>query len=233
MIRVPINKLLFVDIETVGIAPDFETLEKLYPELAYQYQHYQNYFEKRFTEHSGKTINELFYNTSALVPEFLKIVCVSFAFVGPDGEIKKTSFYGDSEKDILKDTQHLLKKIGKLDFSLCGHNVKTFDIPVLAKRMVINGLMPPSILPSYDTKPWEVKAVDTKELWQFGSFASIGSLELMCVAMDVESSKNMEVVGNKVHEAYWKDQKVEQIKEYCEKDVEVLIKVVEKLYTLE
>jgi hypothetical protein len=34
MIRVPINKLLFVDIETVGIAPDFETLEKLYPELA-------------------------------------------------------------------------------------------------------------------------------------------------------------------------------------------------------
>jgi hypothetical protein len=50
--------------------------------------------------------------------------------------------------------------------------------------------------------------------------------------MGVESSKNMEVVGNKVHEAYWKEQKLEQIKEYCEKDVEVLIKVVEKFYTL-
>ena len=98
--------------------------------------------------------------------------------------------------------------------------------------MVINGLVPPPILPSYDTKPWEIKALDTKELWQFGSFSTIGSLELMCVCMGVESSKNMEVVGNKVHEAYWKEQKIEQIKDYCEKDVEVLIKVVEKFYTL-
>jgi hypothetical protein len=50
--------------------------------------------------------------------------------------------------------------------------------------------------------------------------------------MGVESSKNMEVVGNKVHEAYWDKQQLEQIKEYCEKDVEVLINVVRKFYEL-
>jgi len=102
----------------------------------------------------------------------------------------------------------------------------------LAKRMVINGIKPPEILPNHDTKPWEIKALDTKELWQFGSFSTIGSLELMCICMGVESSKNMEVVGNKVHEAYWIDGKLEQIKDYCEKDVEVLINVVRKFYEL-
>jgi hypothetical protein len=32
--------------------------------------------------------------------------------------------------------------------------------------MIINGVYPSSILPSYDTKPWEIKAIDTKEFWQ-------------------------------------------------------------------
>jgi len=54
----------------------------------------------------------------------------------------------------------------------------------------------------------------------------------MCICMGVESSKNMEVVGNKVHEAYWQDKKLKQITEYCEKDVEVLINVVSKFYGL-
>ena len=232
MINIPINKILFIDIETVGAAPTFPVLETLNPELSYQFKHYLDWFEKRFPEHAGKGADEMFYNKSAIVAEFLKIVCISVGFVSPTGEIKTQSFYGDDEKEILKEVHHLLKKIGNLGFYLCGHNAKGFDIPVLAKRMVMNGLLPPPILPSHDTKPWEIKALDTKELWQFGSFNSIGSLELMCICMGVESSKNMEVVGNKVHEAYWEKQQIEQIKEYCEKDVEVLINVVRKFYEL-
>jgi len=232
MINIPITKILFIDIETVGAAPTFDALEAVHPELAYQFKNYLDWFEKRFPEHAGKGPEEMFYNKSALVAEFLKIVCVSVGFITNDGEIKTQSFYGDDEKVILKDVQSLLKRIGNLGFYLCGHNAKGFDIPVLAKRMVMNGLMPPQILPSHDTKPWEIKALDTKELWQFGSFTTIGSLELMCICMGVESSKNMEVVGNKVHEAYWDKQQLEQIKEYCEKDVEVLINVVRKFYEL-
>jgi len=218
MINIPITKILFIDIETVGAAPTYSVLETFQPELAYQFKNYLDWFEKRFPEHAGKGPEEMFYNKSALVAEFLKIVCVSVGFITNEGEIKTQSFYGDDEKVILK--------------YLCGHNAKGFDIPVLAKRMVMNGLMPPPILPSHDTKPWEIKALDTKELWQFGSFTTIGSLELMCICMGVESSKNMEVVGNKVHEAYWDKQQLEQIKEYCEKDVEVLINVVRKFYEL-
>ena len=44
---------------------------------------------------------------------------------------------------------------------------------------IINGIRPSKILPSYDTKPWEIKAIDTKEIWQYGSYTSIGSLYLL------------------------------------------------------
>jgi predicted PolB exonuclease-like 3'-5' exonuclease len=174
----------------------------------------------------------MFVNRAALVPEFSRIACVSVAFVTDGGETKMQSFSDPDEKKLLKDVQKLLHRIGNLGFYLCGHNVKGFDIPVLAKRMIMNGLLPPKILPGHDTKPWEIKALDTKELWQYGGYGSIASLELMCVCLGVESSKTMEVTGNKVHEAFWVKKDYEGIVKYCEKDVSVLIDVVSKLMTL-
>ncbi|NBP59461.1 3'-5' exonuclease, partial [bacterium] len=54
-------------------------------------------------------------------------------------------------------------------------------------RMIINDLMPPKILPTYDTKPWEVRAIDTRDVWQYGQYASISTLDLMCgVFLDIE-----------------------------------------------
>jgi len=121
----------------------------------------------------------------------------------------------------------------KIGFLLCGHNLKNFDIPMLAKRMIINNLMPPSILPSYDTKPWEIKAIDTKEIWQYGSYSSIGSLDLLCSSLDIPTSKDGEITGDKVHHAYWEERKLNEIAEYCEKDVLVLIDIINKLKILE
>jgi hypothetical protein len=104
---------------------------------------------------------------------------------------------------------------------------------MLAKRMVINGILPPSILPSYDTKPWEIKAIDTKEIWQFGAYTSIGSLDLLCTCMDVPSSKEGDVTGANVHDSYWNQNKLKEISEYCERDVVVLIEVIKKLKNLQ
>ena len=177
-------------------------------------------------------MNEVFKKRAALVPEFAKIICVSAAFVMDNGEVKKQTFSGDDEESLLKQTQSLLDRCGKLDFYLCGHNLKNFDIPMLAKRMIINGLNPPSILPAYDTKPWEIKAIDTKEVWQYGSYTSIGSLDLLCSVMDIPSSKEGEVTGDKVHYEYWENRKIKEISEYCERDVLVLIDIIKKLKSL-
>ena len=165
MINIPITKILFLDIETVGITKDYQTCVKEYPRVAEQFVKYIDWFHKRFPEDSQSSLDEIFTRRTALVPEFAKIVCVSVAFVMDNNEVKKQTFSSDNEGNLLKDLQTLLNRCGKLDFYLCGHNLKNFDIPMLAKRMIINDIMPSKILPSYDTKPWEVKAIDTKEIW--------------------------------------------------------------------
>jgi predicted PolB exonuclease-like 3'-5' exonuclease len=234
MINIPITKILFLDIETVGISEDYDTCESDNPEIAQQFSKYFDWFQKRFPEDAIDidAKNFMFRRRSALVPEFAKIVCVSVSFVTDKGDIKSQTFSGDDEKQVLLDSQTLLERCSKLGFYLCGHNLKNFDIPMLAKRMVINGLLPPSILPSYDTKPWEIKAIDTKEIWQFGSYTSIGSLDLMCTCMDIPSPKEGEITGEKVHDAYWVDGKLKEIAEYCERDVKVLVDVIKKLKEL-
>jgi len=233
MINIPITKILFLDIETVGGCPDFESCQKFSPEIADQFNKYFDWFLKRFPEDNGLTKDEVFTKRAALVPEFAKIVCVSVAFVLDNGETKKQSFFGEDEKKLLKEVRTLLDRCENLGFYLCGHNLKNFDIPMLAKRMIINGIRPSKILPSYDTKPWEIKAIDTKEIWQYGSYTSIGSLDLLCSCLNIQTPKDGEITGANVHSAYWEEQKINEITEYCEKDVEVLIEAIMKLKSLE
>lgn len=232
MITIPVTKILFLDIETVGVSPNWEVLLQDKPALAFQFQNYFDWFQKRFPEDANKPVSEMFVNRSALVPEFARIACVSVAFVTESGETKMQTFRDLDEYQLLIGVQKLLHRVGELGFFLCGHNVKGFDIPMLAKRMIMNGLLPPKILPGHDTKPWEIRAFDTKEFWQYGGYGSIASLELMCVCLGVESSKTMEVTGNKVHDAYWVKKDYNGIVKYCEKDVEVLIDVVKKITNL-
>ena len=232
MINIPITKILFLDIETVGGCPDLESCERFSPEIAEQFNKYFDWFLKRFPEDNESSKDDVFKKRSALVPEFAKIICVSMAFVMENGEVKKQTFSGDNEKELLTQVRTLLDRCHNLDFYLCGHNLKNFDIPMLAKRMIINGILPSKLLPSYDTKPWEVKAIDTKEIWQYGSYTSIGSLDLVCSTMGIPTPKDGEVTGDKVHHAYWIEQKLQQISEYCEKDVQVLIEFIKKLKEL-
>lgn len=233
MIKIPLTKILFLDIETVGGCKNYTECKGTNPNLASQFEKYFDWFQKRFPEDAGFPLDKVFETRAALVPEFAKIVCVSVAFVMDNGDIKKQSFFGDDERALLKECQTLLNRCGKLDFYLCGHNLKNFDIPMLAKRMIINGLMPPTLLPSYDTKPWEIKAIDTKEIWQYGAYTAIGSLDLMCSCMEVPSPKEGDVTGDKVHDAYWNKNMLLEITAYCERDVLVLIDVIKKLKELE
>jgi hypothetical protein len=103
---------------------------------------------------------------------------------------------------------------------------------MMAKRMIINGIMPSKILPSYDTKPWEVRAIDTKEIWQYGAYTAIGSLDLMCACLNIPTPKGGEVNGGMVHEAYWGHNRLDEIARYCEKDVDVLVDAIMKLKSL-
>jgi predicted PolB exonuclease-like 3'-5' exonuclease len=232
MINVPLDKILFIDIETVGIESDYPTLEKKNPKLAELFSNYESWFKKRFPEDADVTLDQLFQTRTALVPEFARIVTVCLGIVDQSGKFKTTIFSDENERSLLIDLRKTLFRCGELGYFLCGHNVKNFDIPMMAKRMIINNILPPKIFPTYDTKPWEVKAIDTRDVWQYGQYASISTLDLMCGVMGVESSKSDEMDGSRVHEVFYKEKNIDKINTYCEKDVKVLYEVVKKLQNL-
>ena len=132
-----------------------------------------------------------------------------------------------------------LFKADKLGFRICGHNIKNFDLPYIGKKILINGLTIPSILPTYNDKPWETKVVDTKEVWGFNSYIGLSSLDLICASLGIHSPKDGDLKGENMHHYYydWPEGKEvelgvrrdDNIKEYCEKDVVATINLVKHI----
>ena len=232
MIEHSINKLLFFDIETVGMTPDLNSLEENYPEHYRLFINYLDWFRRKYNDTENMDAEEIYENKSALIPEFGKIVCASFSFITPKGDIHTQTFSDDDEKVLLLQIKDILEKVYTLDFHLCGHNIKNFDIPYLGKKFLSNGIKPPKILPSYSTKPWEIKAIDTKELWGFSSNYGLSSLDLMSVSMGIESPKTGSLSGKDVHSKYWFDREIDKISQYCEEDVKSLLQIIKKIYNL-
>ena len=73
----------------------------------------------------------------------------------------------------------------------------------------------------------------TKEIWQYGAYTAIGSLDLMCACLEIPTPKDGEINGGMVHDAYWSQNRLKEIGEYCERDVEVLIHAIKKLKELQ
>ncbi len=60
MIQVPLTKLLFFDIETVGLYKDYSGLEENHPALTKQFHNYFDWFQKRFPEDLGLDHSQVF-----------------------------------------------------------------------------------------------------------------------------------------------------------------------------
>jgi len=238
-----VEKLLFFDIESVS---QYKDLYDMPVDKLKMWESYYDSFRKKVTDESiiptpeeielgrdyQKEVNrEVYRQTAAFFPEFGKVACVSMAFVTKSGEIRFESFYGEDEVHILNETRKVFDKIEPLGFELCGQSIKMFDIPFLGKRYFINGMKPPKLFPTHETKPWDLRVVDTKEVWQFGNNWSLGSLDLICSVLDVDSPKNGDVKGDSVTTNYWEGNH-EEIKEYCERDVKALVDIITKLNNL-
>lgn len=176
---------------------------------------------------------------TSLIPEFGRIVCASFCHLVIDtttgttvyrGRIK--SYYDNkatstSEKTLVLDpVNDLLTKLGKTGkrYRLMGHNIKKFDIPFLAKRMIIHSIAPPDQLQTWGKKPWEIDSVDTGELWSMGDWGNYSSLDLLSCVLGVPSSKTT-MKGEYVGASFWLLKKYEEIKDYCEEDVKCAARI--------
>lgn len=217
--KLHLDKILFLDIETVPQVYNFNGLDEKTKEL----------FEAktRFMQNDEKTFESLYNDRGGIYAEFGKIICISVGFIHETRtgkEIRMKSFYHDDEETLLKQFKSLLdEKIGH-DFILCGHNAKEFDFPYICRRMLVNGMRIPRQLDIMGKKPWEVNLLDTMELWKFGDYKAYTSLALLCHIFNIPTPKD-DISGADVAKVYYEENNLERIKIYCEKDVVALIQL--------
>jgi hypothetical protein len=221
--EVNINKVLFLDIETVPAAPSYDAL----PENA---QRLWNKKADQLRRNEDETAAEL-YGRAGIYAEFGKIVCVSSGIIhqkeGND-YLRLASFYGDDEQQLLTQFAELLAAhFNTSQHYLCAHNGKEFDFPYLARRMLINGVKIPSALDLAGKKPWEVRHLDTMELWKFGDYKHFTSLELLTHLFGIPTPKD-DLDGSQVKIVYWVEKNLERIVSYCQKDVIALTQLFRK-----
>ncbi len=211
--KLNLNEILFLDIETVPLYPKFEMLSEKEKQL---------WTKKASRLISDNETSEDIYSKAGIYAEFGKIVCISTGFISEkDGtkEFRLKSFFGDDEKELLLAFAEMLNThYNKDKYYLCAHNGKEFDYPYIARRMLLNGIKLPKILNISGLKPWEVKHLDTMEMWKFGDYKSYTSLDLLTTIFNIPTPKD-DIDGSQVYKVYYQENDLARIVKYCEKDV--------------
>ena len=224
-----LTKAVFFDLET---AAEYESLDLLLlanKKKAELWSKRCDYLRSRFEENKYLTDEELYIEKAALTPEFARIVCATFARLswtedGPSLIVK--SYSSDSEIEVLEGIHKVFEKFFNLKF--VGHNIKRFDVPMMCKRLLINGYSLPKGLLIHNLKPWEMPFIDTSEVWSFGAWQEgFTSLDLLATSIGLDSPKE-EIQGSEVNSYFWKGE-IEKITKYCERDVMTTTNILLKL----
>jgi uncharacterized protein YprB with RNaseH-like and TPR domain len=216
---IKLESILFLDIETVSQFPDFESL----PIILQKHWDRKSRFFRKETETAADV-----YSRAGIYAEFGQIICISVGYIKVKNEhkvLRIKSFSGDDEKDILIEFINLLNKSYQTpEHLLCAHNGKEFDFPYIARRILVNGLKLPKILDIAGKKPWEIKHLDTLELWKFGDYKHYTSLELLTTIFNIPTSKD-DIDGSEVGEIYWIEKDLNRVVKYCRKDVIAIVQL--------
>ncbi len=218
--KLKLENVLFLDIETVPFVPDFDALDDKFKEL------WQKKTLQLKRNKPDSTAEEL-YTSAGIFAEFGKIVCISCGFTNGK-EFRVKSYYGDDESIMLQEFADLLNNHYDNNYKLlCAHNGKEFDFPYIARRMLVNGIKLPSILDLAGKKPWEIKHLDTMELWKFGDYKHYTSLELLSALFNIPTPKD-DIDGSMVGHVYWVEKDLDRIVTYCQKDVVTIAQLLRK-----
>jgi hypothetical protein len=225
MDKLNISRFLYFDIETVGKYKDITELKINEPKL-YQL------LEKKFSNKGDRerweseTIETLYERICSLIPEYGKIVCISYGRVNKNGEFVVKSSIGE-EKDILLEAQKIFNDALDKKIIPSGFNILLFDLPYINKKMMKYGIRIPYNILLSDKKPWNVGVLDLSDTWR-GTGRYWSSLDEVTYELGVESPKG-ELSGDKVHHEFWYNNNIQKIKKYCEGDVKALKNIHEKM----
>lgn len=218
--KIPIENILFLDIETVPQIDFWNNLDS-----ATQYL-----WDKKTKSQRKEEIqaSDFYEQRAGIMAEFGMIVCISIGMIDNNsGKLKIKTFSGD-ERNLLISFCELFNSPRLNNIILCAHNGKEFDFPYIARRLLINGIQPPVPFQMFGKKPWEIPHIDTMELWKFGDWKSYVSLELLAHIFGIPTPKD-DIDGSMVADIYYKDGDIDRIIHYCEKDVLTLANVFRRM----
>lgn len=215
--------LFFFDIETCGQHKDYDTFLNTDERGA---KLFLSKCEKMSWLEKYNDINEAYIENAGIISTYGKIVCISFGYEA-NGEKHIRSLYGDDERDIVESFNNLLKKIETKRFNLSGFRILHFDIVWLLRKLSKYRITPANIIYTYDKKPWEMRITDISEDWK-GKFAWSNSFDELAYELGIPSPKS-NMSGSDVHKYYWSG-RIEDIKTYCEKDVDACIEISKLVY---
>ena len=224
MLQINLNDLIVVDIETVPVVYQYDNLDEDWQQL------WRDKTERFLPE--NLTNAENYANRAGVMAEFSKIVCIGMGYFNKEENWKLVvkNFAGDDEKLLLQD---FLKTLDRIErnynrWFFTGHNIKEFDIPFIARRMIINQMPIPDKLNLFGKKPWEIPHLDTLELWKFGDYKHFTSLKLLTKILGVPSPKG-DIDGSQVAHVYYVEKDIDRIITYCEKDTIAVAQILLRL----
>jgi len=212
MIGTIFNNILFLDIETVPQYPDYFTAPEKWREL------WDKKAEKLAVSEDDDP--STLYGRAGIYAEFGKIICISAAFIKNEKLFVKSFFSENDEGKLLLDFAEMVNGFydRNKEMQLCAHNGKEFDFPYISRRMLLHKVPLPEIFNTAGKKPWEIKNVDTMELWKFGDFKNYTSLNLLTYIFNIPSPKD-DIDGSMVYETFYVEKDLQKIVHYCERDV--------------
>ena len=209
------SEIIFIDIETVSA----------YPALEKAPHHEQTLWKIKESQLNSKVQDSpITYHKAGIYAEFGKIICICCGVLSQEDNtsfLKINTFASKDEKHLLEGFICILNNYGK-GLTLCAHNGKEFDFPYLCRRILVHGLKIPYVLKIAGKKPWEIKHLDTLDLWKFGDYKHYTSLDLLAWVFGLPSPKK-EMNGGMVHEYFYKKRDLKSIRNYCENDLITLV----------
>ncbi|WP_417427973.1 3'-5' exonuclease [Halpernia sp.] len=218
--NIPLEKVLFLDIETVPNHAIWEDVSESEQKLWDK--------KTKFQRKEEFTAQEYYLERGGIMAEFGRIICITVGMLDKNDTLKIKSFSGDDELKLLQEFGEIFNSPKLRDVILCAHNGKEFDFPWIARRCLINGIQPPVPFQMFGKKPWEIPHLDTMELWKFGDYKSFVSLELLAHLFGVPTPKD-DIDGSQVAAIYHIEKDLPRIVTYCEKDVLTLANVFRKM----
>lgn len=163
-------------------------------------------------------VQDIYEEQAVRHPEFCRIVAITYATLySENGEIKRyfKKIVNDDEYIVIAtfmDVLHQVSSDGTKSTpqyfpTLCGHNIISYDIPLLMRRFVYhrnnfsNKHVPYILKRTFDMKPWESGLIDVVNVWKFNGF---DYTPLMLIADFLGLKKTVNLLSQKeLSKYYW------------------------------